>query len=105
MWQTRLLPFGQCREIDALVRVHGSVGWCALLGLPVTVDMRRLEVVFAQLPEDYRQVITLARIVGLSHAEIAGEMGRNEGTVRVLLHRALVRLGWLLHQERLRERE
>jgi RNA polymerase sigma-70 factor (ECF subfamily) len=59
-------------------------------------DMQELERAFAQLPEDYRRVITLARIVGLSHAEIAQEIGRTEAATRVLLHRALVRLGILL---------
>jgi RNA polymerase sigma-70 factor (ECF subfamily) len=59
-------------------------------------DMQQLEAAFARLPEDYRQVLVSSRILGLSHGEIAEEMGRSEGAVRVLLHRALVRLGWLL---------
>ena len=44
------------------------------------------------LPDEYRQVILLARIVGLSHADLAREMGRSETAVRTLLHRALARL-------------
>jgi DNA-directed RNA polymerase specialized sigma24 family protein len=43
-------------------------------------------------------VISLARIVGLSHAEIAKEMGRSEGAVRTLLSRALARLATLLDE-------
>jgi DNA-directed RNA polymerase specialized sigma24 family protein len=37
-------------------------------------------------------VITLAHLAGLSRAEIAEQMGRSTGAVRVLLHRALSRL-------------
>ena len=55
------------------------------------------------LPEDYREVITLARIAGLSHATIALEMGRGEGAVRMLLQRALARLA--VEVERLRSRQ
>jgi RNA polymerase sigma factor (sigma-70 family) len=59
----------------------------------------RLEAAFSQLPEDYRRVITLSRVVGMSHAEIAQEMSRDSGAVRVL-HRALVRLRRLMHEQR-----
>ncbi len=62
-------------------------------------DLARVERVFAELPEDYRRVITLARIIGCSHAEVAAEMGRNEGAVRMLLNRALVRLAYLLNHD------
>jgi RNA polymerase sigma-70 factor (ECF subfamily) len=61
-------------------------------------DLALLEATFDQLPDDYRKVISLAHIVGLAHAEIAEEMGRSEIAVRSLLHRALARLGWLLHR-------
>jgi RNA polymerase sigma-70 factor (ECF subfamily) len=59
-------------------------------------DMLAMERAFAQLPEDYRKVIVAARILGQSGAEIAAEMDRTEGAVRVLLHRALFRLGALM---------
>lgn len=62
-------------------------------------DMQRLERAFSQLSEEQRLVITLARIVGLAHAEIAEELGRSEGAVRVFLHRSLLRLGWLMDQD------
>lgn len=50
----------------------------------------RMESAFDLLPDDYREVIALSRIVGLSHAEIAEQLGRSEGAVRMLLSRALV---------------
>lgn len=54
------------------------------------------EAAFATLPEDYREAITLHRLVGLSHAEIAERMGRSEGAVRNLVHRGMARLSLAL---------
>lgn len=45
----------------------------------------------AALNEDHREVVTLARIVGLPHKVIAEVMGRTEEATRQLLGRALVR--------------
>ena len=50
------------------------------------------EKAFDQLPEHYREVIILARLVGMSRAEIAERTGRTEGAVRTLLSRALATL-------------
>lgn len=49
-----------------------------------------MEQAFDLLSDDYREVITLSRIVGLPHAAIGRSMGRSEAAVRVLLSRALV---------------
>lgn len=56
----------------------------------------RLERAFDQLTDEEREVITLARIAGLSHREIAAAMEKTEAATRVLLHRALVRLAKIL---------
>lgn len=50
----------------------------------------------AELSEEHREVITLARIVQLPHAVIAESMGRSEAAVRQLLVRALLQLTQLL---------
>jgi RNA polymerase sigma-70 factor (ECF subfamily) len=42
-----------------------------------------------RLPEDRRQAIVMRFVDELSTAEIAGVLGRSEGAVRVLIHRAL----------------
>lgn len=52
-------------------------------------EVAKLEAAFRSLPEDYRDVIALSRIGGLSHAEIAARLGRTEGAVRKTLVRAL----------------
>jgi RNA polymerase sigma-70 factor (ECF subfamily) len=43
------------------------------------------------LPEDYRQAILLAKIEGLSTAELAERMGRSREAAALLLHRAVKR--------------
>ncbi len=62
-------------------------------------EIERLEGIMGDMPDDYREIIVQSRIVGLSHAEIAEQMGRSEGAVRVLLSRALARLGTMLERE------
>ena len=55
-------------------------------------ELARVEHAMDALTEEQREVITLSRVAGLSHAEIAAELGKKEGAVRMLLHRALARL-------------
>jgi RNA polymerase sigma-70 factor (ECF subfamily) len=52
-------------------------------------EMARL---IASLDDDLQQVITCRFVMNLSHAETAAIMGRTEGYVRVLQHRALKKL-------------
>lgn len=51
-----------------------------------------LAAAFAELSDEHREVITLARVVRLPHAAIAASMGRSEAAVRQLLVRALLDL-------------
>jgi predicted DNA-binding protein (UPF0251 family) len=46
----------------------------------------------ARLPEDYREVIVLRHLEGLSIPDVARRMGRSAGSVEKLWVRALVRL-------------
>lgn len=56
----------------------------------------KLEEAFDELSEEHREIITLSRFVGLSHAEIAEQLGKNEEACRQLLRRALVKLATAL---------
>lgn len=58
--------------------------------------VERIEAAMDALPEEYREVLTLARMVGLSRAEIGEIMGKKEGAVRMLLFRAQAKLAELL---------
>jgi RNA polymerase sigma-70 factor (ECF subfamily) len=55
-------------------------------------DELRLADALARLPVHYRTVIVLRNLEGLTHAEVAGRMGRGVGDVRMLWVRALARL-------------
>lgn len=53
-----------------------------------------------QLPVRHRQVLVLKAVVGLGTAEIADELGTNEGTIRVWLARGRAELTSALAPER-----
>ncbi len=53
---------------------------------------RALAAAMASLSEEHREVVTMARLVGLPHAVIAEVLGRSEAAVRQLLVRALLKL-------------
>jgi RNA polymerase sigma factor (sigma-70 family) len=57
---------------------------------------RQVREALAELGEDHREVITLARIVGLPHRVIAEVMDRSEEATRQLLGRALVQFTLVL---------
>ncbi len=71
-----------------------SIGCAATsrVGTPVA----SIERAFDALPDDYKEAISLHRMVGLSHAEIAAHMGRTEGAVRNLVYRGLALLAMRL---------
>lgn len=55
-------------------------------------EIARIEAAFDELSEEYREVILLAKVAGLSRQEIGERMGKKEGAVRTLLSRALAKL-------------
>jgi len=57
---------------------------------------RRLEEVLSQIPELHRRVLLLRTAADLSVEETAKVLGRTEGSVRVLHHRALKRVRRLI---------
>jgi RNA polymerase sigma-70 factor (ECF subfamily) len=62
-------------------------------------DARRVRGALAELSEDRRQVLVLRFVDGLSAREIGAVLGRSEGAVRVLQHRALRELAGILCAE------
>jgi RNA polymerase sigma-70 factor (ECF subfamily) len=59
-------------------------------------DRRRLQRAIEQLPEDRRQVVVLRFLDGLTSREIGIVLGRSEGAIRVLQHRALREMAEIL---------
>jgi RNA polymerase sigma-70 factor (ECF subfamily) len=82
-------------EDSLLLSTYGN--FCSPSGVAAArEELQRIEHAFEQLSPDHREVILLSRIAELSRAEVAGEMGRTEASVRNLLHRALAHLAQLL---------
>lgn len=55
-------------------------------------DLNRLEKAMDKLKPEYREVITLTKIEGLSYKEAAEKMGKGPDAVRMLLSRAIAAL-------------
>jgi len=55
-------------------------------------EISRIERGFDKLSDEHREVILMAKVAGLSRAEIAEKLGKKEGAVRTLLSRALAKL-------------
>ena len=89
------IPFKEQR------RTAGSAGWGVLGPMRVatpSVIMRkkealdRLEKALDELKPEYKEVVVLKRIEGLSHAEIAERLGKSAKAVSMLLSRAMTAL-------------
>ena len=52
----------------------------------------KIEQAFDALSAEEREIVTLAKIAGLSRAQIGERLGKSEGAVRMVLHRALARV-------------
>jgi RNA polymerase sigma-70 factor (ECF subfamily) len=63
-------------------------------------ELQRIEQSFARLSDEYRDVIVMSRLFGLSRADIAAQLGKTEIAVKGLLARALSELADLLDVER-----
>ena len=62
-------------------------------------NQQQLRKIILQLPEEQQQVILMSFIEGFSYAEIADSLGKKEGNIRVILHRALKKMRQILELE------
>lgn len=74
---------GQPRTIDAVDPRKGPHDLALNAGL-----RRRLKAALAELPRQYRLIVFLREVEGLSTREVAGVVGISEGNVKTRLHRA-----------------
>ncbi len=61
--------------------------------------VRDLQQLIAQLPTDQKKALVLRFVARLSTAEVAAALGRSEGSVKMLVHRAITRLRSLCSAE------
>jgi RNA polymerase sigma-70 factor (ECF subfamily) len=59
-------------------------------------ELQRVEAAFGKLAPEKQEVVLMARLMGLSHAQIAQELGKTEVAVRSILSRALAELSTFL---------
>lgn len=59
-------------------------------------ELARVEAAFGKLAPEKQEVVLMSRLMGLSHAEIAAELGKTEIAVRSILSRALAELAAML---------
>lgn len=62
------------------------------------LEVEEVRAAMLRLNPEYQQMIVLRFIEGLSHAEVAGIVGKSEGATRVIQHRALQALARALQQ-------
>lgn len=62
----------------------------------VREELAMVEAAFAELPEHYREILTLARLTGATHREIGAQLGMTENAVQQVVKRALVKLSGAL---------
>ncbi|MCP3915265.1 MAG: sigma-70 family RNA polymerase sigma factor [bacterium] len=88
-----VLPMRSLTEKEAEVVLDGCSGFFSpSRQAAAREELTRVEEAFRQLPDDYREVIVQAHILGRSRSEIAADSGRSPGAVRALLCRAVARL-------------
>jgi RNA polymerase sigma factor (sigma-70 family) len=83
-------PAGE-RDIEATLSSYATLHTPSRAAV-AREELARLELAIGKLPEEMREVIILAKIVGLSRTAIADELSKSEGAVRMILHRGLARL-------------
>ena len=90
----RLTCLNARRERDRLRSAGSEVDEPVEAGPPIapTENLDRVRATIQTLPERYRAVLTLHYQQGLSHEEMAQVLGLSRGALRVLLHRAVVKL-------------
>lgn len=69
-----------------------AAGESPTIALERKLMRQQLRAAISRLNEDYQQVIILKFVEGLSNAEVAQILGRSEGAVKSLQHRALTSL-------------
>lgn len=67
-----------------------------------SLEQQRVRRAILQLGSDEQQVVLLRLVEGFEFAEIASALKKKEGNVRVILHRALVKLRKILEKEKAR---
>ncbi|MEM7200582.1 MAG: sigma-70 family RNA polymerase sigma factor [Planctomycetota bacterium] len=94
----RDLPQAAATDLDATLACYGEL-YTPSRDAIAREELARLEQAIESLPDEVREVVILAKVVGLSRKAIAQETGKSEGAIRMALHRGLARLADKLARE------
>jgi len=83
-------------EIEALA---GDAAYNPERAAEASLDQAILRRAILQLRSDEQQVIIMRFMEGFEYAEIATQMNKKEGNIRVILHRALLKLRVILENQ------
>lgn len=89
----------QSKHTDMVVETHPSPDDSPTRVMEQTLAENRLHAALAQLTQDQQDVIILRFFEELSNAEVADMLGRTEGAIKALQHRALAALNRALAGE------
>ena len=64
------------------------------------LSQRQIRKTILQLPDEQQQVIMMSFIEGFTYTEIASALGKSEGAIRVIQHRALKKMRSLIDKEK-----
>ena len=81
---------------DQLPEELASVGVSPSRHASVREELHAIEGAFDTLSDEQREVVTMSRLLGMSHAAIAYRLGKNEVAIRKVLSRGLARLATAL---------
>jgi RNA polymerase sigma-70 factor (ECF subfamily) len=70
-----------------------------------SLEQQRLRRAILKLGSDEQQVVILRFMEGFQFSEIASVLSKKEGNVRVILHRALVKLRSILEKDKKQQRD
>lgn len=83
---------------ESMVDALGDEEDAPSAGIVGAEEWERMQRLLEKLPEDYREVIVLSRLVGLNPEQVAQRMGRSKEAIWSLLSRALARLALLAEE-------
>jgi len=89
--RSRIVPIELLGEIDSLNLISEEPGPDRQVG--ARQELAQLRAIVALLPRQCRRVFELRKFEGLSHRDVAQQMGLSEKTVENHLTRALARIG------------
>lgn len=86
-------------QLDAVDESSFQLASSVEKDVDITLEMTKVQAAIKKLKSDQQDVLLMRFIEDMSHKEIAEAVGKSEGAVRLIQHRALEQLRELLNHE------